>query len=59
MMFAAVHVGAAETHALPALFVFSLALGWAYEKSGRLAAPMLMHALFNIGNLVLARLAVA
>jgi membrane protease YdiL (CAAX protease family) len=30
-------------------------LGWAYEKTGRLTAPIVMHALFNAGNLLLAR----
>jgi membrane protease YdiL (CAAX protease family) len=55
--FAAAHVGAADHHVLPALFVLSLALGWAYEKTGRLWAPILMHALFNAGNFALARMA--
>lgn len=50
-LFAAVHVDVAAPQAVGALFVLSLGLGWAYEKSGHLAAPILMHALFNAGNI--------
>ena len=39
------------------LFVLALGLGWAYEKTGRLLTPIVMHALFNAGNLILARIA--
>ncbi len=34
-------------HTLPSLFVLSVALGWVYERTGSLWAPILMHALFN------------
>ncbi len=56
IVFALAHVAAVQPHALIGLFVFGLGLGWAYEKTGRLWAPIAMHALFNAGNLVLARM---
>ena len=42
---------AADWHALPALFVLSLGLGWLYERTGSLWAVMLMHALFNASQI--------
>lgn len=33
---------------MPALFVLALALGYNYERCGRLLAPVLMHAIFNL-----------
>jgi membrane protease YdiL (CAAX protease family) len=59
VIFAVMHVGAARWHALPALFVLSLGFGWAYERTGRLSAPIVMHMLFNAANLGLARLGTA
>jgi len=56
--FALMHGGIASPHALPALFTLSLILGWVYERSGRLTAPVALHALFNAANLVLAKIAV-
>ena len=53
-VFAVMHVNVAEPHALVALFVFSLGLGWIYERTGRLAAPIAMHMAFNLVNAVLA-----
>ena len=41
-------------HALAPLFVLSVALGAAYERTGRLGVPMVMHAAFNTLNIVLA-----
>ncbi len=58
VVFVMMHVGAARWHALPALFVLSLGFGWVYERTGRLAAPIAMHVLFNALNLALAWLAV-
>lgn len=52
--FAAMHVGNSAPHAVAGLFVLSLAFGWAFERTGRLTAPIVMHVLFNAGNLVLA-----
>lgn len=52
-VFAAMHGGVAPTHALPGLFVFSVCLGVAYERSRRLGVPIVMHALFNAVNLAM------
>jgi membrane protease YdiL (CAAX protease family) len=54
VLFALVHMGSVPPHGLVALFVLSLGFGWAYEKTGRLAAPMAMHILFNAANVALA-----
>jgi len=54
--FAMMHGGIASPHALPALFTLSLILGWVYERTGRLTAPIALHALFNAANLALAKL---
>jgi membrane protease YdiL (CAAX protease family) len=42
--FAAVH---AQLHALPALFLLSVLMGFVYERTGSLLAPFLVHAIFN------------
>ena len=55
ILFALAHVAAVQPHALIGLFVFGLGLGWAYERTGRLWAPIVMHGLFNAGNVVLAQ----
>ena len=55
LIFAAAH-GTVDAHALPVLFVLSLAFGWAYERTGRLSASIVMHVLFNVANLALALL---
>lgn len=53
-LFAATHALGEKQHvdwyALPTLFVLGVAMGSAYEKTGRLGVPILMHALFNAGN---------
>jgi CAAX protease family protein len=53
-IFAARHIPVAAPYAVVALFVLSLGFGWAYERTGRLTAPIVMHCAFNAGNLVLA-----
>jgi membrane protease YdiL (CAAX protease family) len=53
-LFATMHLGAAPPHAVAGLLVFSLALGWAYERTGGLTAPILMHGLFNAANIAMA-----
>ena len=53
-VFVAMHWSVARWHALPALFILSLGFGWVYERTGRLAAPIVMHVLFNALNLGLA-----
>lgn len=52
--FTAAHIPAVPNHALPTLFVLSLALGLAFERTGRLGVAIVMHALFNALNLALA-----
>jgi membrane protease YdiL (CAAX protease family) len=54
IIFAAMHGGIASIHAIAVLFVFSLVLGWSYERTGRLTAPIVMHVLFNAANLAIA-----
>jgi membrane protease YdiL (CAAX protease family) len=41
------------TH-LPALFVLSCCMGYAYEKSGSLLRPIFIHVLFNAANITVA-----
>ena len=56
-LFALMHLPALPPnahHALAALFVLSLFFGWLYERTGRLIAPVTLHAAFNAGNLLLA-----
>jgi membrane protease YdiL (CAAX protease family) len=56
-VFAAMHVaggGPVPWHAAAGLFVLSVALGLAYEKTGRLGVPIVMHALFNAANVAMA-----
>ncbi|MFZ9024246.1 MAG: type II CAAX prenyl endopeptidase Rce1 family protein [Anaerohalosphaeraceae bacterium] len=43
MFFAILHT---PTH-IPALFILSVGLGYAYERSGSLLRPILMHIFFN------------
>jgi membrane protease YdiL (CAAX protease family) len=45
LLFAAVH--APQMPAPFAIFVLSLALGTLYQRTGSLAAPFTLHALFN------------
>jgi membrane protease YdiL (CAAX protease family) len=54
LVFALMHYTAAAPHAVPVLFVLGVGFGWAYERTGRLLAPIVMHALFNLGNVLLA-----
>ena len=53
VFFALMHIDAAQPHAVLALFVLSLGFGLVYERTGRLLAPIVMHALFNAANLAL------
>jgi membrane protease YdiL (CAAX protease family) len=55
VVFALMHLGSAAPHAVAAIFVLSLAFGWARERTGGLVAPITMHAAFNLLNIVLAR----
>lgn len=53
VVFALVHVGTADWRSLPTLFVLSIALGVAFERKGRIGVPIVMHALFNVFNVVI------
>lgn len=55
-IFSLSHVGATSWHALAALFVFSIILGWVYERYGSLWIPVLMHMGFNALNVIAAML---
>jgi membrane protease YdiL (CAAX protease family) len=44
ILFAILHGHAAS---VPALFTLAVCLGLAYEKTGSLLVPMIMHAVFN------------
>lgn len=56
ILFVFMHVpalpGASIGPAVGTLFVLSLFLGWLHERTGRLAAPIITHALFNALNLL-------
>jgi len=47
--FAAMHLD--QPQALPSLFALAVAMGYNYERTGRLWAPVLIHAAFNAVNL--------
>lgn len=49
-VFAAIHFS--QPHAIPALFVLGVILGYAYERSGSLIPPIVIHALFNLKTLI-------
>ena len=48
LVFAAMHVG--QWHAMGAIAALSVALGYNYERTGRLLPAIVMHALFNAVN---------
>jgi len=54
-IFTLMHVPAVHWTALLPLFLFSVAVGVVYERTGRLRSIVLMHATFNLFNLILAR----
>jgi len=41
-----------QPHAVPALIVLALLIGYSYERTGSLVAPVLIHALFNLKTLL-------
>ncbi len=45
VIFAAMHTN--QPQAIPALLALSLALGYNYERTGRLTSPIIIHAIFN------------
>jgi membrane protease YdiL (CAAX protease family) len=48
--FAVVHFN--QPQAIPSLFALAVALGYNYERTGRLFSPILIHAIFNAVNLI-------
>lgn len=54
VVFLLLHVGNASAHAMPALAVLSIALGYLYERTGSLVTPIVAHAGFNAVNIALA-----
>ncbi len=50
LAFGTVHFG--QAHAIPALVLLSVLLGYAYERTGSLMAPFAIHAAFNLKTLV-------
>lgn len=52
-IFAVIHAGIADAHALVPLFVLGLAMGIAYERTRRLGVPIVMHMAFNAINVLI------
>ncbi len=56
-LFAAIHIPVLAEGALASglatLFMLAVILGWLMERTGRIAAPIAAHALFNLANLCL------
>jgi len=52
-LFAAMHLN--QPQAIGSLFALAVAMGYNYERTGRLFAPILIHAIFNAVNLALWR----
>lgn len=50
VIFVAMHITAVPWYALGSLVILSLGLGYLYERTGSLIAPILAHALFNALN---------
>jgi len=53
-VFAGGHMGITPAEAIAPLFVLGIGFGWVYERTGRLIAPIVMHGLFNAGNVAAA-----
>jgi len=49
ILFSAMHF--TDIKSLPALFALSVALGYNYERTGRLYSPIMIHMLFNLVNI--------
>ena len=54
LLFTFMHVGTVAPHALPGLFLLSVGFGWVVAWTGRLTAGVVMHAGFNLGNVLMA-----
>lgn len=61
VLFVLMHLPVVPAASLPSavttLLILSLFLGWIYERTGRLIAPIIAHGLFNAANLLLAQFA--
>lgn len=53
-IFTLAHRGAIPPHAMPVIAALSVCMGVAYERTKRLCVPMVMHALFNAVNVLMA-----
>lgn len=53
LLFIASHIAVGSWHALPALFVLSLVLGWLVERHGKLWPAIVVHMIFNAANIAL------
>ncbi|MBT3199831.1 MAG: CPBP family intramembrane metalloprotease [Phycisphaerales bacterium] len=51
ILFSAIHAGA-DIKSLPSLFALAIALGYSYERTGRLIAPIMIHMIFNSVTLI-------
>ena len=52
-LFAAIHVSPTMWPALPGLFVLAVCLGYAYERTGSIWSPIVIHMVFNAINISL------
>lgn len=53
-VFAGVHAGSVPPHALVVLLALGVCFGVAFERTGRLGVPIVMHAVFNLANIAIA-----
>lgn len=53
-IFSLVHYRVTIPAALPGLFILGLGLGIAYDYTGRIITPIIMHLLFNLANIIMA-----
>lgn len=53
VVFTAMHYNAGNFEHLPVLFALSVALGYVYERTNNLWAPIALHTLFNVMNTVM------
>lgn len=49
-VFASRHIGVATPESLPGLFALAVAMGAGYAWTGRIITPIVIHVLFNAGN---------
>ena len=51
LLFALVHLSVPQS--VPAIFLLALAMGYAYERTGSIVTPIVMHLLFNAFNVAM------